>query len=76
MRKLAEDLYIYKGVIVNKLSSGNYVARFYVNSIGGMCRVTGATQASFIKIFNNFVKDNKGLNMELTLEYQKRNFKY
>ena len=76
MRKLEEDLYIYKGVIVKKTSSGNYVARFYVNSVRGMCKVTGATQSSFMKIFNKFVKDNKGLDMEPTISYQRRNFNY
>ena len=64
MKKLQEGLYEYKGVEVVKLSNGNYVARFYVNSVCGQCRVVGSTQANFMKMFNNFVKQNKGLNME------------
>jgi Zn-dependent alcohol dehydrogenase len=64
MKKIEEGLYEYKGVEVKKLSNGNYVARFYVNSICGQCRVCGSTQANFMKMFNNFVKQNKGLNME------------
>ena len=64
MKKLQEGLYEYKGVEVVKLSNGNYVARFYVNSVCGQCRVVGSTQANFMKMFNNFVRQNKGLNMD------------
>lgn len=56
-----EGMYLYKGVQVKKTNSGNYVARFYVNSIGGQCRVCGSTQANFKKIFNDFIKQHNGL---------------
>lgn len=61
MKKIEEGLYEYKGVQVKKTNSGNYVARFYVNSIGGQCRVVGSTQANFKKIFNDFIKQHNGL---------------
>ncbi len=72
MRKINEGLYMYKGIEVVKLSNGNYVARFYVNSVCGQCRVVGSTQANFMKMFNNFVKQNQGLNMSRYQEYINR----
>ena len=75
MKKIAEDLYEYKGVVVKILSSGNYVARFYVWSTGGICKVTGATQSNFKRMFNQFTRTNGGVDMRMTNEYQARNFK-
>ena len=77
MKKIDNEHYVYKGVDVKKLSNGNYMARFYVNSVVGQCKVVGTTQANFKRIFNNFVKQNKGLNMERYKEVKKmlRSFK-
>lgn len=75
MKKIAEDLYQYKGVIVRKSSLGNYIAHFYVSNTVGWCTVTGATQASFKRIFNQFVAENGGLDKPRTNEFNRRNFK-
>lgn len=74
MKKIREDLYIYKGVYVKKLSNGTYRARFYINSISGLCVVSGTTQESFKRLFNNFVRNNKGINKIRTDAYNSRNF--
>ena len=74
MKKIREDLYIYKGVYVKKLSNGTYRGRFYINSISGLCVVSGTTQESFKRLFNNFVRNNKGINKVRTDAYNTRNF--
>lgn len=61
MKKLSPELYLYKGIEVHKLSSGNYEALVYVNDYTLPIEVIGTTQASFKKIFNKVVKDNGGL---------------
>ena len=69
MKKIEEDLYMYKGIYVKKLSNGMYSGSFYVNSVCGMCNIKGATQESYKKMFNRFVVQNKGLNMKRYEEY-------
>ena len=69
MKKVAQDLYIYKGIYVKKLSNGMYSGSFYVNSVGGMCNIKGATQESYKKMFNQFITCNKGLNMKRYEQY-------
>ena len=64
MKKINDELYQYKGIDVKKLSNGMYKARFYVNTTSGFCTVSGSTQASFKKLFNEFVRNNKGLDMK------------
>ena len=61
MKKIDENLYLYKGIEVKKLSNGNYIAEFHVNSVINKCKVCGSTQANFKKLFNEFVRRNKGL---------------
>jgi hypothetical protein len=61
MKKLSPELYLYKGIEVHKLSSGNYFAKVPVNDYKLPIEVIGATQASFKKIFNKVVKENGGL---------------
>lgn len=68
MIKVAENLYMYRGIEVKKLDNGMYRARFYVNSVSGMCKIEAANQQAFKKIFDKFIKANKGLNIE---RYQK-----
>lgn len=64
MKKLSPELYLYKGIEVHKLSSGNYFAKIPVNDYKLPIEIIGATQASFKKIFNNTVKNNGGLKDE------------
>lgn len=61
MRKISEGLYEYKGIEVKVNHNGCYVAMFNVNSTVGKCKVVGTTQSSFIRLFNQFVKNNGGL---------------
>ena len=61
MRKISEGLYEYKGVEVKVNNKGCYVAMFNVNSVVGKCKVVGTTQSSFMRLFNQFVKNNGGL---------------
>ena len=68
MIKVEEGLYLYKGIYVKKLDNGMLIARFYVNSISGMCTISAATEQVFKKVFDKFVRQNKGLNIE---RYQK-----
>jgi len=75
MTKINENLYMYKGVYVKKLSNGMYKAHFYINSISGLCTVSGVTQEGFKRVFNNFIKTNKGIDKAMTDEYNNRNFK-
>lgn len=64
MIKIAEDLYMYRGIEVKKLDNGMYRARFYVNSVSGMCKIEAVNQQVFKKVFDKFVRQNKGLNIE------------
>ena len=61
MRKINEGLYEYKGIEVKVNHNGCYVAMFNVNSTVGKCKVVGTTQSSFMRLFNQFVKNNGGL---------------
>ena len=61
MKKLSPELYLYKGIEVHKLSSGNYEALVYVDDYRLPIKVTGATQAGFKNMFNIVVKNNGGL---------------
>ena len=64
MIKVEENLYLYDGVYVKKLDNGRYIARFYVNSVRSICTVSASTEEGFRKVFDKFVKQNKGLDIK------------
>ena len=64
MIKVEENLYLYDGVYVKKLENGRYIARFYVNSVRSICTVSASTEEGFKKVFNKFVRQNKGLDIK------------
>ena len=68
MIKVEENLFLYDGVYVKKLDNGRYIARFYVNSIRSACTVSASTEEGFKKVFDKFVRQNKGLDIK---RYQK-----
>lgn len=64
MIKVEENLFLYDGVYVRKLDNGRYIARFYVNSVKSICTVSASTEEGFKKVFNKFVRTNKGLDIK------------
>ena len=64
MIKVEENLFLYDGVYVRKLDNGRYIARFYVNSVKSICTVSASTEEGFKKVFDKFVRTNKGLDIK------------
>ena len=60
MKKIAENLYMYKGYEVIK-ENDNYIAIINVNNCKLPCKIVGTTQTNFKKIFNKFVTEHGGL---------------
>ena len=62
MKKIAEGVYTYKGVRVERYcGNGAYFANVYVNDYELPITVSGITQSAFKKVFNEVIKEYGGL---------------